>query len=139
MFLPYAVQLVFNIGLYRTTVGAIFMIEPVDLDDFFISFFSSAMVILMGALYALLFTFAKRLQRPLLMLAAYLSYCLLTVNVVLLSNALHLNGYWQVIAWVMLGGYLLAPHAIWYLCEGTHRADEIEIGSESPAEKQQTN
>ena len=99
------------------------MIEPVDLDDFFITFFSSAMVILLGACYALFFAFAKLGRRKTLTILAYLSYALLTVNVIVLSNTLHLHGFWQVIVWVMLIGYLVAPHGIWYLCEGTHASE----------------
>ena len=96
------------------------MIEPVALDNFFIAFFSAAMVILLGASYALCFTIAKIKNRRLYMVIAYLCYGLLTVNVFLLSYALNLQGFWQIIVWLMLAGYLLAPHGIWHLCCGTH-------------------
>ena len=77
------------------------MIDPVDLDDFFIAFFSAAMIILMGAAYALFFTFAKLNKRKILEVSAYLSYGLLAVSVFFLSDALNLNGYWQVLVWLM--------------------------------------
>lgn len=96
------------------------IIDPVDLDDFFIAFFSAAMVILMGASYALFFAVAKLKRRRIYMYTAYISYALLAGNVILLSNALNLQGYWQIIVWLMLVGYLLAPHGIWHLCRGTH-------------------
>lgn len=96
------------------------MIDPVDLDDFFIAFFSAAMIILLGAAYALFFTFAKLNKRKILAVSAYLSYGLLAVSVFFLSDALNLNGYWQVLVWLMLAGYPLAPHGIWHLCRGTH-------------------
>jgi hypothetical protein len=98
------------------------MIDPVDLDNFFIAFFSAAMVILMGASYALFFAFAKLQGRKLFSVSAYLSYGLLTISVFFLSDALNLAGYWQILVWLMLGGYLLAPHGIWHLCRGTHAA-----------------
>lgn len=96
------------------------MVNPVAPDNFFIAFFSAAMVILMGAAYALCFTVAKIKGRQPFMIAAYLCYGLLAVNVFLLSYALNLQGFWQIIIWLMLAGYLLAPHGIWYLCCGTH-------------------
>ena len=104
------------------------MIDPVDLDDFFIAFFSAAMIILMGAAYALFFAFAKIQQRNILELSAYLSYGLLVISVFYLSDALNLHGYWQIIVWLMLIGYLLAPHGIWHLCRGTHE-DSTEVST----------
>ncbi|MDX1813045.1 MAG: hypothetical protein R3240_13905 [Gammaproteobacteria bacterium] len=104
------------------------MIDPVDLDNFFIAFFSAAMIILMGAAYALFFAFGKLQGRKLFFLSAYLSYGFLAISVFFLSDALNLNGYWQVLVWLMLAGYLLAPHGIWHLCRGTH-ADPLESGS----------
>ena len=96
------------------------MIDPVDLDKFFIAFFSAAMIILMGACYALFFTLHKLFKKRVYFPLAYVCYGLLTVSVALLSDALHLNNYWQIVVWVMLFGYLLAPHGIWHLCRGTH-------------------
>lgn len=96
------------------------MIDPVHLEDFFIAFFSAAMVILMGAAYALCFAFGKLQQRTILTVCAYVSYGILAVCVYFLSDALNLNGYWQILVWIMLAGYLLAPHGIWHLCRGTH-------------------
>ena len=96
------------------------MIEPVDLDKFFIAFFSAAMIILMGACYAIFFTLHKLSQKQMYYLLAYLCYGLLAASVALLSDALHLKSYWQIVVWVMLFGYLLAPHGIWHLCRGTH-------------------
>ena len=48
------------------------MIEPVALQNFFLTFFSAAMVILTGALYALLFAYARVKRRPRLMPLAHL-------------------------------------------------------------------
>lgn len=104
------------------------IIDPVDLDDFFIAFFSAAMVILMGAAYALLFAVAKLRKHRLFMYAAYLAYSLLAISVFLLSDALNLDGYWEILVWLMLAGYLLAPHGIWHLCCGTH-ADSYQNGN----------
>jgi hypothetical protein len=96
------------------------MIEPVELQDFFLSFFSAAMVILAGALYALLFTLGKQRGSVPLLALAYAAYGLLAVSVLLLARVLHLEGFWQVVTFFMLIGYLLAPHGIWRLCVSTY-------------------
>jgi glucan phosphoethanolaminetransferase (alkaline phosphatase superfamily) len=98
------------------------MIEPVALKDFFLTFFSAAMVIMTGALYALLFAYARVKHRPRLMPLAYLSYLGLFASVLVLAFAANLfsSSLWSFIVLLMLIGYLLAPHAIWHLCVGTH-------------------
>lgn len=98
------------------------MIEPAGLANFFTIFFSSAMVIMLGALYALLFAYSRIKSVPFLMLLAYLSYAGLFVSTLMLANAANLLAYpmWATVVVFMLVGYLLAPHAIWHLCVGTH-------------------
>lgn len=113
------------------------MIEPVHLDNFFIAFFSGAMVVMAGALYALLFAFSRVHGIPRLMPVAYAAYALLAASVAGLSYALNLNGAWQAVAAAMLLGYLLAPHGIWHLCEGTHAEeghahDGPAVGADEP-------
>lgn len=104
------------------------MIEPVALQDFFLSFFSAAMVILCGALYALLFAYARVRQRPRLMPLAYLAYLGLVASVLVLATVANLfaTGFWTLIVALMLVGYLLAPHAIWHLCAGTHAHEHAD-------------
>jgi hypothetical protein len=101
------------------------MIEPVALKDFFLTFFSAAMVIMSGGLYALLFAYARVRNRPRLMPLAYAAYLGLFASVLALAYAANLlnHGFWIGIVLLMLVGYLLAPHAIWHLCVGTHRDD----------------
>jgi len=108
------------------------MIEPVELANFFTVFFSAAMVIMCGALYALLFAFARVKGMPRLMPLAYFAYACLVVSVLFLADAANLfhSSFWTVIVGLMLLGYLIAPHAIWHLCIGTH-ADEHEEGPEA--------
>lgn len=98
------------------------MIEPVALNDFFAVFFSAAMVILTGGLYALLFAYARVKRKPGLMPFAYLSYIGLFVSVLVLASAANLLGHalWVTVVLLMLVGYLFAPHAVWHLCVGTH-------------------
>lgn len=103
------------------------MIEPVEMQNFFITFFSAAMVVIMGALYALLFAWSRLHKTRGLMLLAYAAYAGLFVSVMILANATNLEGYWKVIVVIMLIGYLLAPHGIWHLSVGTHASgQEVE-------------
>lgn len=96
------------------------MVQPVDLQDFFIAFFSAAMVLMAGALYALLFAYARVHRRPRLMPYAYGAYAGLAVSVVVLARAMHWSGPWLVVAGLMLTGYLVAPHIIYRLSVATH-------------------
>lgn len=98
------------------------LIEPVKLASFLTVFFSAAMVILTGALYALLFAYARVKQVPRLLPLAYLAYVGLCVSVVTLGQAANLfnDTFWTFIVGLMLLGYLLAPHGIWHLCVQTH-------------------
>jgi uncharacterized membrane protein len=111
----------------NTSREEIEMIEPVKLADFFTVFFSAASVILFGASYALLFAWSRVRGRPRLMPLAYAAYAGLAVSVIVLALAANLfnNTFWTVIVLLMLVGYLVAPHAIWHLCVGTH-VDEHE-------------
>ena len=100
------------------------MIEPVELKDFFVTFFSAALVILSGAGYAGLYALAKLRGNPRLLLSAYACYAVLAGATFLLARATHLNGQWQVLVGLMLTGYLLTPLGIWKLCVASH-GDEL--------------
>jgi len=102
------------------------MIEPVHLANFFTVFFSAAMVIVFGALYALLFAYGRVKALPRIMPLAYLAYLGLAVSVFTLADAANLlhSTFWTAIVALMLVGYLVAPHAIWHLCVATHAGEE---------------
>ncbi|HEY0664496.1 MAG TPA: hypothetical protein VGD24_00330 [Gallionella sp.] len=110
------------------------MIEPASLANFFTIFFSSAMVIMLGALYALLFAYSRVRKSPRLMPLAYGAYVGLFAATLILADAANLlkQPLWQAVVLLMLAGYLLAPHAIWHLCVGTH-ADVHHPQSATPA------
>ena len=103
------------------------MIEPVELKYFFLSFFSAAMVILTGAMYALLLALGKKAAQVWIQTLGYAAYGLLVLFVFLLAYALKLSGFWLWVVAAMLIGYLIAPHVIWNLCVGTHTADEEQV------------
>lgn len=96
------------------------MLEPVALKDFFITFFSSALIILAGASYALLFAWSKLSTKRWLSVASYVSYLVLAIAVYVLSKAANFSGVWLTLSAVMLVGYLFAPIGVWHLCVKTH-------------------
>ncbi len=100
------------------------MIEPVALSDFFISFFSAAMIILIAALYAGIYTWAETTGKNSLFYWAQAVYLVLLGFVGLFSFINHLNGYWLTLTVLMAIGYWWMPRLIWRLCESTH-ADDI--------------
>ncbi|MDD5578912.1 MAG: hypothetical protein PHY16_06480 [Methylobacter sp.] len=101
------------------------MIEPVALEDFFITFFSSALIILAGASYALLFAWSKVNPNFRIKIAAYISYAILIISVAELTQAAQFQGYWLIISFVMAIGYFFAPIGIWHLCVKTHADQDL--------------
>ncbi|WP_442496707.1 hypothetical protein [Methylobacter sp. sgz302048] len=96
------------------------MIEPVALKDFFITFFSSALIILAGASYALLFAWSRINAHAGIKIAALASYTVLVVSVLELTQLAQFQGYWLIISVAMVIGYFFAPIGIWHLCVKTH-------------------
>ena len=96
------------------------MIEPVALKDFFITFFSSALIILAGASYALLFAWSKVNAKRWIKIASYVSYLVLAIAVFVLSKAANFSNAWLILSAMMLLGYLFAPIGVWHLCVKTH-------------------
>ncbi len=101
------------------------MIEPVALKDFFITFFSSALIIMAGVSYALLFAWSKVNPKLSIKLSAYASYFILLAAVYRLTLAANLDGYWRIISYLMVVGYFFAPIAIWHLCKQTHNDSDL--------------
>ena len=101
------------------------MIEPVALEDFFITFFSSALIILAGASYALLFAWSKVNSNLRIKIAAYVAYAVLIIAVAELTRAAQFQGYWLIISVVMVIGYFFAPIGIWHLCVKTHADPDL--------------
>lgn len=102
------------------------MIDPVMPADMAASFVAAALVVLFGAGYAALYTWARLTDRRVLLWWAYGCYGLLALAVAKLAQFNHLDDLWQSLVLLMLVGYLLAPRAIWRLCAGTHEGTEPE-------------
>ncbi|HAJ75785.1 MAG TPA: hypothetical protein DCM64_04965 [Gammaproteobacteria bacterium] len=100
------------------------MLEPVELNNIMIAVIAGAMVVLLGALYAFTFAMGKMNKKRWLIGVSYTVFAGLAISVFTLAQSLNLNGYWQLVTYTMLLGYLLAPQAIWKLSVGTHRASD---------------
>ncbi|MDQ6966232.1 MAG: hypothetical protein Q9M23_04850, partial [Mariprofundaceae bacterium] len=92
--------------------------------NFFEAFFSGALVIVFGAIYALFLAWGRLKGSRGFVVAAYASYALLAASVLVLSEAMNFSGYWNILTGVMLLGYLLAPHGIWVLSRDTHAHED---------------
>jgi hypothetical protein len=114
------------------------MIQPVELQDFVLNFFATALIILSGACYALLYAFAKLASRPVFLRWAYAAYAVLAVAVWVLAETAHLEGYWRALAILMLAGYFAAPRAIFRLCAATHAAEETESFPPPPSSQEKS-
>jgi hypothetical protein len=99
------------------------MIQPVAMQDFVTALVAGAGVIVAGAAYAALFAVSRVYRMPRLLPLAYLAYGLLALAVLTLARALHFSGSWQILTYLLLVGYLLAPHGIWHLSVATHTDD----------------
>jgi hypothetical protein len=111
------------------------MIQPVDLQDFLLTFFVSAGVILSGACYALFYAWARLRDRPNFMRWALLAYAVLAFCALTLMQTAHLDGLWRAITALMLIGYFAAPRAIFRLCSATHDAESASPASITIKEK----
>ncbi len=100
------------------------MVEPVIAQDIMIATMSGALIVLFGAIYALLYAWSKIQKNNKLMAASYLVFALFVAATVTLAKALNLDGFWTVVVAVMIVGYFLAPRGIWHLCVGTHKGGE---------------
>lgn len=106
------------------------MVQPVALQDFFITFFSAALIILAGASYALLFAWSKVNANIRIKISAYVAYVVLLLSVAELTQAAHFQGYWLIISVAMVIGYFFAPIGIWHLCVKTHADAHLTTTSE---------
>ena len=100
------------------------MYEPVAIQDILVAVIAGALVVLFGALYAFTFALAKLNKKRWLTWMAGISFAGLGASVLVLAQALNMNGHWQIVTATMLIGYLLAPQAIWMLSVGTHQASD---------------
>lgn len=102
------------------------MIEPVQLEDFVLNVASAAVIVLSGGGYAVFYAWGKIARRPGFVISAYASYACLAAAVWVLAETSHFEGFWRVVAGLMLIGYFAAPLAIFRLCTATHATEHSE-------------
>lgn len=96
------------------------MIEPVELKDFLLVFFTSAGIILFGAAYAICHTLSV-LRRSLgFRRLGYVFYVSLLLCIVALSNAAHFKEFWLLLSLTAATGYFWAPRLLLKLTMATH-------------------
>jgi len=105
--------------------------ETLQAQEIMLATLSGGLVVMFGALYSMLFAFA-RLKHPFLISFAYAAYALFAASALILARSLHLEGFWLWVVFVMLVGYFLAPHGIWHLCVGTHSGEEHKQEGDKP-------
>ena len=106
-------------------------VQAVEVNSIMLATMAGAMVVLAGALYALVYAIGKLAHSVSLVRLSYLFYAFLVVSVLILARTLNFSGIWNWVAAVMLAGYLLAPQGIWKLCVNTH-LDEKLLGKDAP-------
>lgn len=105
------------------------MIQPVELQDFLLTFFVSAGIILSGACYALFYAWGRLRHAPRFLNWALLAYAVLAACVLILMRTAHLDGAWSALTLLMLVGYFAAPLAIFRLCHVTHLGEHASPAS----------
>lgn len=96
------------------------MTESVEAQQIMLAAMAGAMVVVFGAIHAFLLAWAKlRGSRKHLRLS-WLAYACFMLATVLLAWTLHFSGFWFLVIFIMLVGYLLAPRGIWHLSVATH-------------------
>ena len=106
--------------------------ETPDVNNILLATMAGAMIVLSGALFATVFAIGKLAASRTLVRLSYLFYAVLVVSVLVLARTLAFSGFWHAVSGAMLAGYLVAPHAIWVLCTGTHGKES------SPGDRQRT-
>ncbi len=96
------------------------IMQPVDPGDLLITFLAAAGVIFGGVGYALFYAAAKLQEQPKRLPGAAAAFILLTICVLVLMKTTHLDGIWQILALLLLLGYLMTPLLICYLHRLTH-------------------
>ncbi len=96
------------------------MIEPVALSNFFLSFFTAALIILTAAVYVSLYAWAEINNKRPFRYWAWFVYAVLLGCVTVFVHIMNLNGYWQILAVMMALGYWWMPRFILRLCIATH-------------------
>lgn len=108
-----------------------YYMPPIPYKDFLPIFVVSAMVIILGMMYAGFFTLVKlKLVKKFYMVFAYLSWLALVAAMYYLGQLLRVEPYTQKVLIGAMFGYLVFPHIVYFLLEKVHqRYEHNEVNS----------
>lgn len=108
-----------------------YYMPPIPYKDFLPIFVVSAMVIILGMMYAGFFTLVKlKLVKKFYMVFAYLSWLALVAAMYYLGQLLRVEPYTQKVLIGAMFGYLVFPHIVYFLLEKVHqRYEHSEVNS----------
>ncbi len=102
------------------------MIRPeIALDDFLPMFLSSALAMLFGGFYVGIYTAVKvQMLKPWAMPFAYVFWLLTAYCLYLMGKLMHVDEFTAKALVVAMIGYLLLPHAVYYMQHQVHEENE---------------
>ena len=102
------------------------MIRPeIALDDFLTIFVSSALVLVFGGFYVGIYTAVKvKVLKGWTMPFAYLFWLLTAYCLYIMGSLMHVGEFTAKALVVAMVGYLLLPHAIYYMQHQVHEENE---------------
>ena len=107
------------------------MIDPVvirpeiALDDFLPIFVSSALVLIFGGFYVGIYTAVKvKMLKKWMMPFAYLFWLLTCYCLYIMGSLMHVGDFTAKALVVAMIGYLLLPHAVYYMQDQVHQKNE---------------
>jgi len=102
------------------------LIRPeIALDDFLPIFVSSALVLVLGGFYVGIYTAVKvQILKPWAMPLAYVFWILTAYCLYIMGSLMHVDEFTAKALVVAMLGYLLLPHAIYYMQDQVHKENE---------------
>jgi hypothetical protein len=107
------------------------MIDPsvirpeIALDDFLPIFISSALVLFFGGFYVGIYTAVKvKMLNPWFMPIAYIFWLLTAYCLYVMGSLMHVGEFTAKALVVAMIGYLLLPHAVYYMQNQVHEENE---------------
>ena len=102
------------------------MIRPeIALDDFLPMFVSSALAMFFGGFYVGIYTAVKvQMLKPWAMPLAYVFWLLTAYCLYLMGSLMHVDEFTAKALVVAMIGYLLLPHAVYYMQNQVHEENE---------------
>jgi len=99
--------------------------QAIELDDFLPIFVSSALVLVFGGFYVGIYTAVKvQLLKSWAMPFAYIFWLLTAYCLYVMGSLMHVGEFTAKALVVAMIGYLLLPHAVYYMQDSVHEENE---------------